>query len=153
MCVCVCVCVCLCVCGWVCVCVCVYTHLSKAWRNPLSSLKAREGRLPLQAAGGGRTVQDWICTASQLSGACLYLTFMCAALGEEAVRTQGEVCSPSSVLMKKLQHGNFPNASSIPGFGNTYKSIYWTIMRLVGEGNGTPLQYSCLENSRDGGAW
>ena len=23
----------------------------------------------------------------------------------------------------------------------------------IGEGNGTPLQYSCLENSRDGGAW
>ena len=24
---------------------------------------------------------------------------------------------------------------------------------LEGEGNGTPLQYSCLENSMDGGAW
>ena len=23
----------------------------------------------------------------------------------------------------------------------------------LGEGNGTPLQYSCLENSMDGGAW
>ena len=23
----------------------------------------------------------------------------------------------------------------------------------IGEGNGNPLQYSCLENSRDGGAW
>ena len=23
----------------------------------------------------------------------------------------------------------------------------------AGEGNGTPLQYSCLENPRDGGAW
>ena len=26
-------------------------------------------------------------------------------------------------------------------------------MGLVGEGNGTPLQYSCLENPMDGGAW
>ena len=25
--------------------------------------------------------------------------------------------------------------------------------REAGEGNGTPLQYSCLENPRDGGAW
>ena len=25
--------------------------------------------------------------------------------------------------------------------------------RLTGEGNGTPLQYSCLENPMDGGAW
>ena len=23
----------------------------------------------------------------------------------------------------------------------------------TGEGNGTPLQYSCLENTMDGGAW
>ena len=23
----------------------------------------------------------------------------------------------------------------------------------IGEGNGTPLQYSCLENPMDGGAW
>ena len=26
-------------------------------------------------------------------------------------------------------------------------------MMLFGEGNGTPLQYSCLENPMDGGAW
>ena len=26
-------------------------------------------------------------------------------------------------------------------------------MILLGEGNGTPLQYSCLENPMDGGAW
>ena len=25
--------------------------------------------------------------------------------------------------------------------------------RTPGEGNGTPLQYSCLENPMDGGAW
>ena len=27
------------------------------------------------------------------------------------------------------------------------------VAQLVGEGNGTPLQYSCLENPMDGGAW
>ena len=32
--------------------------------------------------------------------------------------------------------------SSIPGLG-----------RFPGEENGNPLQYSCLENSMDGGAW
>ena len=25
--------------------------------------------------------------------------------------------------------------------------------KSIGEGNGTPLQYSCLENPTDGGAW
>ena len=26
-------------------------------------------------------------------------------------------------------------------------------IKTTGEGNGTPLQYSCLENPMDGGAW
>ena len=30
----------------------------------------------------------------------------------------------------------------------------WTVLRTkCGEGNGKPLQYSCLENPMDGGAW
>jgi len=32
-------------------------------------------------------------------------------------------------------------------------AISWGPNRRVREGNGTPLQYSCLENPRDGGAW
>ena len=28
-----------------------------------------------------------------------------------------------------------------------------TLLSCIGEGNGNPLQYSCLENSRDRGAW
>ena len=31
--------------------------------------------------------------------------------------------------------------------------VYEIIECLLGEGNGTPLQYSCLENPMDGGAW
>ena len=30
---------------------------------------------------------------------------------------------------------------------------YCRIQTWIGEGNGTPLQYSCLENPMDGGAW
>ena len=37
---------------------------------------------------------------------------------------------------------NAGDLDSIPGSG-----------RSSGEGNGTPLQYSCLENPMDGGAW
>ena len=29
----------------------------------------------------------------------------------------------------------------------------WDFVVRLGEGNGTPLQYSCLENPVDGGAW
>ena len=31
--------------------------------------------------------------------------------------------------------------------------ILGQVVREVGEGNGTPLQYSCLENPMDRGAW
>ena len=31
--------------------------------------------------------------------------------------------------------------------------IYVLVYGTVGEGNGTPLQYSCLEDPMDGGAW
>ena len=34
-----------------------------------------------------------------------------------------------------------------------YKQSFWVFSPSNGEGNGTPLQYSCLENSMDGGAW
>ena len=37
--------------------------------------------------------------------------------------------------------------------------VYYRILNIApcviqyGEGNGTPLQYSCLENPMEGGAW
>ena len=34
------------------------------------------------------------------------------------------------------------------------KKVLWAKVAFYdGEGNGTPLQYSCLENPMDGGAW
>ena len=38
--------------------------------------------------------------------------------------------------------GDIKDVGSIPGLG-----------RSPGEGNGNPLQYSCLENPMDRGAW
>ena len=38
--------------------------------------------------------------------------------------------------------GDIRNVGSIPGSG-----------RSPGKGNGNPLQYSCLKNPMDGGAW
>ena len=42
----------------------------------------------------------------------------------------------------KASAHNVGDPGSIPGLG-----------RSPGEGNGNPLQYSCLENSMHGGAW
>ena len=33
------------------------------------------------------------------------------------------------------------------------KHQYSMLTHIYGEGDGTPLQYSCLENPMDGGAW
>ena len=46
------------------------------------------------------------------------------------------------------------NAATIPGTkALTYKVDNGLIEGVLQEGNGTPLQYSCLENPVDGGAW
>ena len=37
--------------------------------------------------------------------------------------------------------------------GIQFFSFYGELHLIHREGNGTPLQYSCLENPRDGGAW
>ena len=44
--------------------------------------------------------------------------------------------------MVKSPLANAGDVALIPGLG-----------RFPGEGNGNPLQYSCLENPTDGGAW
>ena len=47
--------------------------------------------------------------------------------------------------------------SSWPQDSTVYMSIdatnWYPAVTSLGEGNGTPLQYSCLENPMDGGAW
>ena len=54
----------------------------------------------------------------------------------------GEGTSLVAQTVKKTSACNVGNPGSIPGSG-----------RFPGEGNGNPLQYSCLENPMDRGAW
>ena len=49
---------------------------------------------------------------------------------------------PGGSVVKNLPAGDTGDPGSIPGSG-----------RSPGGGNGNPVQYSCLENPRDGGAW
>ena len=47
-----------------------------------------------------------------------------------------------------------PSWTTGPGGLSQLPSPHWTCLYMaLGEGNGTPLQYSCLENPMDGGAW
>ena len=38
-------------------------------------------------------------------------------------------------------------------YASTPRHIYYSLWLTIGVGNGNPLQYSCLENSMDRGAW
>ena len=64
---------------------------------------------------------------------------------------------PTSVLMPGISCG----LRSLVGYspwgreesGTTDRLHFHFSLSCIGEGNGNPFQYSCLENPRDGGAW
>ena len=58
-----------------------------------------------------------------------------------------------TVLLRGLEikHAKYLAHSICSVNGSCYYPDYYCY--YSGEGNGTPLQYSCLENPRDGGAW
>ena len=51
--------------------------------------------------------------------------------------------SPSTVIF----------ITRVISFPSQWALIRHALGQDLGEGNGTPLQYSCLENPMDGGAW
>ena len=63
----------------------------------------------------------------------------------------------SNTVLPRKSHGQ----SSLVGFspwgryelGTTERLHFHFSLSFIGEGNGNPLQCSCLENPRDGGAW
>ena len=63
------------------------------------------------------------------------------SLGSEDLRKKG-LDMHSGGSDGKASVYNAVDPGSTPGWG-----------RSPGEGNGNPLQYSCLENPTDGGAW
>ena len=71
-------------------------------------------------------------------GRCYYAQFKISV----AVRSIGLIETHLAAQRFKASACNAGDLGSIPGSG-----------RSPGEGNGNPLQYSCLENPREGGAW
>ena len=79
-----------------------------------------------------------------------YLTFLDLSFPTSKMELDQYPLSWNTGLFKGFPGGSEVKASacnvgdlgSIPGLGS-----------FPGEGNGNPLQYSCLENPKDGGAW
>ena len=67
-----------------------------------------------------------------------YSSWGCKRIGHD-LATKWDLPDGSNVKESACSAGDL---GSIPGLGRT-----------PGEGNGNPLQYSCLENSIDRGAW
>ena len=65
----------------------------------------------------------------------------CVAVSEDIFGRHNFEGFPGGPLVKNLP-ANAGSAASIPGPGRSSR-----------EGNGNPLQHSCLENSMDKGAW
>ena len=63
--------------------------------------------------------------------------------------------APTPVLLSGKSHGWRTLVGCSP-WGHEESDTYWATslsLSCIGEGNGNPLQCSCLENPRDGGAW
>ena len=93
-----------------------------------------EGSLPQSSPGGKSTNEEVSCMLNSLpSPLFLYINFYWSIAASQV-----------ALMIKKLpaNEGDIRDVGSIPGLG-----------RSPGEGNGDPLQYSCLENPMDRGAW
>ena len=64
---------------------------------------------------------------------------------------------PTPVLLPRKSHGRRSLVGCSPWGrkeSDTTEGLHFHFsLSCIGEGNGNPLQYSCLESPRDGGAW
>ena len=69
------------------------------------------------------------------------------------IQTPGGWCSRhliASLDRRMSSSRDIQQLSDVQAWG---EHLCMLLASLSGEGNGTPLQYSCLENPMDGGAW
>ena len=60
---------------------------------------------------------------------------------------------PTPVLLPGKSHG-WDSMAAVHGVTNSWTRLHFHFsVSCIGEGNGNPLQCSCLENPKDGGAW
>ena len=114
------------------------THSSiLAWRIPWT-----EEPGVLQSMGSQRVGHDWATHTFLVASATLF---------------RRRRWHPTRVLMPRKSHGRRSLIGCSP-WGReesetTERLHFHFSLSRIGEGNGNPLQCSCLENPRDGGAW
>ena len=105
------------------------------WKTPWTEEPDR-----LQSMGSRRVRHDWATSFS-------LFTFM----------HWRRKWQPTPVLLPGESHGGRSLVGRSPwghkGSDTTERLHFHFSLSCIGEGNGNPLHYSCLENPRDGGAW
>ena len=112
-------------------------------------VRGRNRRVPLISDSDRRVPADW-GQESQASSCVEAWNSACLSRCPRGERPLVELSLEPGVFVRTMHGKTAPSCwlhsqgdlGSIPGSG-----------RSPGEGNGNPLQYSCLENSMDGGAW
>ena len=84
----------------------------------------------------------WGDSKSTADGDCSHEIKRCLLLGRKVMTNLDSILDFPGGSDGKASVYNAGDLGSIPGLG-----------RFPGEDNGNPLQYSCLENPMDGGAW
>ena len=106
--------------------------------------------VPLFCTFSAVLVTSCLLDDSHLTGVrCISLWLLiCIPLIISAMEHLSCTCRPFGCLLWKKYLFLHPLYNQIVWVFN------WVVYALyIGEGNGTPLQYSCLENPMDGGAW
>ena len=101
------------------------------------------------------------CLISQVSGYKFYLKGNQKSLKDfkqgSMIRYQRRQWHPTPVLLPGKSHGQRSLVGCSPWgleeFDTTEQLHFHFSLSCIGEGNGNPLQCSCLENPRDRGAW
>jgi len=74
-------------------------------------------------------------------------------LKDDAVKMLHSICQHICKTQQWPQERKTSVFIPIPKKGNAKECSNYCTIALISQGNGTPLQYSCLENPMDGGAW
>ena len=98
---------------------------------------------------------------SYLNPSCRYFEFLychlSGILGGSSFKCRRRQWHPTPVFLPGKSHGWRSLVGCSPWSSEesdrTERLHFHFFLSCVGEGNGNPLQYSCLENPKDGGAW
>ena len=104
---------------------------------------------------------DWFQTKKGACQGCILSPCLFNLYAEYIMRNAGLDEAQAGIKIARRNISNLRYAYDFPGGSDGKASAYHAgdpnsnpgLGRSSGEGNGNPLQYSCLENSMDGAAW